>query len=465
MADSRNRRRGTGFTNIGRYLQANESNRLGTAVGQGITGKAEEAEDEAKQVASGFQSQAQTARVGEQGGEEQQKVSGIMDKFGQAGFQAPGKDQVGTVTEQEEEAVRGFLSGEYKGPLDIAKQDKEKLQAREGALSRLAGSTRTAEGREALLRRFAGGKGYTTGQQRLDNLLLGKTGTQQLEQARRAATGATGQIRDIAEGAKYEGERYQKEAKDFAEQVRQQFEGIGTGIQEDVRQEAEDRARALIAIRDQERTADTLADQRAALGALGLGEYEYLYGLDPSSAFTSSSIDPVTGEMNLSAGDTAIARDVEEAAKLEALNRMLGGDYDTRVQEEDLVLENIKERLGVGKQEYETAMQSSQAQRQNLLNALRTANYLRQFGDADLSFTNPTHDAWNRMNEQQRYDMLKNLAAYGGAGSGHRQFAAPREVLRAAQQTEGLGDIASRYNISDYQSSADMALLNELLKR
>tara|TARA_R110000803_G_scaffold200258_2_gene264549 strand:+ start:3427 stop:4965 length:1539 start_codon:yes stop_codon:yes gene_type:complete len=350
-----NRRKGTGFTNISKYLAANDDNTLGSTIGTAIGKKSKEGEEEAASVSSGFQSEADKTRVGSQ--EDIDKRKGILDKFDtteSTGF--------GGITEEEDGSgdvgtVSGFLSGDYKGPLDIASKEKESLRAKTMALSNLAGGTRTAGGREALLSRFIGDKNYTGGQQKLDSLLLGKTGTGALEQARRGATSSIGNMKQMSEGARARGDQYATETKNFADSTRDAFEGIGSGIQDNVKGAAGERIGALMDIRDskrdynvdnyrdiedgltaQEQLDASIQKEQDALSQLGLGYdeetgegYKFLYGAeDPYVASTRDS----EGNIDFNRGDLQASRSVEQGTKLEALNKLLGregvgSEYDT----------------------------------------------------------------------------------------------------------------------------------------
>ena len=212
--EDRSKRRGSGFTNINRIIQANQNNRLGSTLQSGITKSAEDTKQDVQQQTSGFQQQAQAGRLGNQ--QDKERRQEVFSRFDQSGA-----DNTQYANEKDIKDFERFRSGEYKGPLGLASDQLQKVQGKAQQAETLGKLTQSAPGQQQLLRRFAGGEGYTRGQQRLDTLLLGQTGGENLRQARRETVGLGDQVSRAAEGARQQGESFRREAEEFGAETRE----------------------------------------------------------------------------------------------------------------------------------------------------------------------------------------------------------------------------------------------------
>ncbi len=198
---------GTGFTNIGRIVNANQGNKLGSTISGNIQNQASQVKQGIQGAQSQFQQQAQANRL--DSAENQQKVQSVL--------QDPTK-----ATDQDVQAFSQFRSGQYGGPTGL--QNADQLRAQAEAAKAMGQATGSMGGRQALLQRYAGTPQYNAGQQRLDSVLLGQTGANDLRQARRATTGLTGALQSGEQAAAAQAQELQGRAQAFGQDVNAQLE-------------------------------------------------------------------------------------------------------------------------------------------------------------------------------------------------------------------------------------------------
>lgn len=183
--------KGSGFTNINRILQANQQNRLGSAIQSGV-----------KQGATAFKT-----GLKESENKFGSTISDIVNRKQQDVTSVGGTTQrltqgASDISQTEQDAANRLISQNY---------GQDKLSGGLGNINTLAGQaqqteglarqTGTAEGRQNLLQRFVGKGQYTGGQQKLDNLILGQTGQDELAAARRAGVGLGSDLSQAQQGA------------------------------------------------------------------------------------------------------------------------------------------------------------------------------------------------------------------------------------------------------------------------
>ncbi len=203
---------GSGFTNLQRILQASKTNRLGQTVGSGI----QQAGDTARRA------------IQKAGTEFETKVG--TEKARQAGESARADRVLGDVSQASDEDIKAFETirgGKSQGPTSIANADDLRYQAQEA--EKLGKSTGTEVGRLGLLQRYVGGgKRYTGGQQSVDSLLLGQTGSQNLKQSRRNVSGLQEKAAGQEFAAKEMGKELASSAKGLADTTIGRLGGIAT---------------------------------------------------------------------------------------------------------------------------------------------------------------------------------------------------------------------------------------------
>lgn len=192
---------GSGFTNLNRYLQANKTNQLGNVVSSGVQQAGESARGALNQAGQEFQTQAQKEkdRLAQQG----QKVDTVLGNV-------PGASDEDI---KQFESIRGAQS---LGPTGVANADE--LRSKAGEAETLGRASGSQAGRFGLLQRFVGGGGpYSMGQQRMDQMLLGQTGGQQLKGARASTYGLGNQVEQKIGAAQEQGKELQGQARQLAE--------------------------------------------------------------------------------------------------------------------------------------------------------------------------------------------------------------------------------------------------------
>lgn len=195
-------RSGSGFTNLNRYLQANQSNRLGQTVSAGVQQAGQGARTSLTEANKQFQEKAaeETNRLQQQ----EQKVGQVLGNVAGAT-----DDDVKTF-----ENVRGAQS---LGPTGIA--DANALRSKAGEAEALGRAGGSEAGRFGLLQRFVGANKpqYQAGSQRLDQMLLGQTGQQDLRSARASTFGLGNEAERNITGAAARGDELKGSARQLAE--------------------------------------------------------------------------------------------------------------------------------------------------------------------------------------------------------------------------------------------------------
>jgi hypothetical protein len=232
-----NNRKGTGFTNINRVLTANQGNRLGSSVAGGVSNQVQDVRNQTQQSQQKFQEEANKNRLDTD--DARNKRDEVIGRFGQSGnndslagtqevANQVGQNQVQQneqqsgvrkpiVSQQEIQDFTKYRTGTYTGPQQL--NDFQSLLGNASETQQLGDLTRSSGGRQELLRRFVGGEGYNQGQQRLDNLLLGQSGTQGLNEARRNTRGLEQDVSQANTQASNQAQEYVNRAKMFGEET------------------------------------------------------------------------------------------------------------------------------------------------------------------------------------------------------------------------------------------------------
>jgi len=357
---------GSGYTNIGRITQANQGNRLGQTVGQGVQQVGQQARQAIGAGQQQFQQQAQASNL---------DTEANRAAIGQL-VQDPTK-----AADADVQKFAQYRSGQYAGPQGL--QNADQLAAQTQQAQQLGQSTQSAGGRLALLQRFAAkpNQGYTSGQSRLDSALLGQTGTQGLRQARQSTLGLQGQLDSASQAAGAQAQELQAKAQGLKDYTESQI----SGQRDPLTQQLTDAAKAANAQRDQDlaKYQQDLASGRVSkeeLDSLGLGDLagQETYGADLSNDLTK--------------GEDATALGVasqDQVAKLNALAKLGGteafGD-ETKAgsfakNKFNVDKDRINAMVNAQKAEYERESGGAQSQ----LNAAQNAitNSIQSMGGAE----------------------------------------------------------------------------------
>jgi hypothetical protein len=210
--------KGSGFTGVGRFLQAN----VGSRLGEQVAGRVAQAGQQAQQRLGEAVGRFQTGLGKERGTFSAQEAAarGALQQF--SGSQQPVQAGQAVNFNPSQEEIAAYLaasSGRYAGPSGL--EDIEGVRSQAGLAQTLAGQTQTTKGRTALLQQLLGrgSQQYTRGQTALDALLLGQNSAQ-LAQSRRNAAGLGKQL-----------ETQEKLAEEQARQTKEEFLGKGQELE------------------------------------------------------------------------------------------------------------------------------------------------------------------------------------------------------------------------------------------
>lgn len=218
QAQPNNQRQGTGFTNLNKVIGINQGNKLGAAIGQGIGGQVQQTKQAVDQSQQDFNQAASKSRYDTD--ENKQKVQTVINDPTQ-------------IDDSQRQDIKTFRSGKYEGPTELQNQQLGNQAASVQSLSNLGGS---AGGRAALLQRFVGNADYNQGKQKLDSLLLGQSGGQELAQARRDASGLVQDYNKASDSAKQTADLYANQNKQFAKDVDTSITGKQSQITDAINQ-------------------------------------------------------------------------------------------------------------------------------------------------------------------------------------------------------------------------------------
>lgn len=302
------RRGGTGFTNLSRIVNANKSNKLGGAIGGGIQRTVGDVKQGLNQATQGFQQKAQEQQQGL--AQNRNLVNQAIQRYGYVGnepAQGPSEEEIAR--------FQDIQNAQYQGPQSL--ENEQELLAKSRTAEALGQAAGSQEGRLNLLNRFVGGKGYTTGQRRLDNLLLGQSAGTALKEARRESMGLGDKASTEAQVAKLKAQGLAGDVTALGQEATGQ---LTTAAQEYANKLAERQKAA------QQEYARQYADIKAQLESgeitqetadrLGLKANEYTYGFDPAKILTAMDQGNI-GLANVTSAD--------EAAKIQALQKLGGG--------------------------------------------------------------------------------------------------------------------------------------------
>jgi hypothetical protein len=303
------RKGGTGFTNLSRIVNANKDNKLGQAVSTGVQRTVGDVKQGLGQARSQFQQGMQANKLDTE--ENKQAQQNLINRYS---YEQANQEQAGP-SEQEIALMQKLQEGKYGGPQAL--ENEQELLAKSKIAEGLGQAAGSQEGRLNLLNRFAANKGYTTGQKRLDNLLLGQSAGSALKQARRESMGL-GQQADI------EAETARQQALGAIESSRGVSEATKAGLKSAAQKYAEKLgARATEAQQAYDENIKSIKEQLASgnvsqevADKLGLKAGQRLYGADLQKAF--DVIDKKANEENVASK--------AEAASISALQKLAGGN-------------------------------------------------------------------------------------------------------------------------------------------
>jgi hypothetical protein len=221
-------RKGTGFTNLARVMQASQGSKLGQTIAGELTGQAQQVQSGINTAQEEFEKEANKKRIDT----ELNRTKAI-----EATRLAADKGEVSA----DDLGLFGTIkNAEYKGPTELANQQQLQAQAQQvqtlGSLASGVGQRSGTDqgGRQELLRRFVGGADYTSGQRKLDESILSKDKESNIAAAARQTRGVAGEAQRATFGAQAKGQEYGNLAKLFAKETEQRLIDAQTPILGDV---------------------------------------------------------------------------------------------------------------------------------------------------------------------------------------------------------------------------------------
>lgn len=125
-------------------------------------------------------------------------------------------------TEQEIQDFTKYRTGTYTGPTEL--EDATSLLGKAAQTESLGQLARSSGGREELLKRFVGGKDYTSGQRRLDTAILGQERDSGISEAARQTRGTISDVQRANVAAEQKARELTGRAKEFGKETVRQLE-------------------------------------------------------------------------------------------------------------------------------------------------------------------------------------------------------------------------------------------------
>lgn len=293
-------RTGSGFTNLQRYLSANQGNQLGQVVGGGIANAAQGVRSGITGAANQFQQGADAGNLASDAN--QQARASVLQQI------SSGTNP--QVTDDQAKQFATFRGGQYTGPRDLG--DTSKLQNQAANAESLGRGTATASGRQGLLQDFVGSPQYTQGQKSVDSYLLGQA--PEIASARQKTLGLTNAIGRENQRASSVASQEQANAQKFGKETNTMIGGQLTGIQGALANQATAAG-----------AEDAAARQRFESGQRTAQDYATL-GIDPGTHnFGVSLIDPRWYSAAGAPTASQVANDTQRA-QIGALAKLSGQD-------------------------------------------------------------------------------------------------------------------------------------------
>ena len=304
--------RGTGFTNIGKILQANVGGRTAQAVTSGVQQVGQKAGQAIGQARQQFGQAMQKADIGSP--EQQKELQGVLSRV----------QQGGQPTEAEVTKFGQYLKGQYTGPMSLSQAGDQTLGMQAQQAQQLGQFLGTPQGKGALLERFAAGAGqkYSAGQKMLDLALLGQQGSSQaLRQARQQALSVAGQYQTAEQAAQTQAQEAQARAAAIQQMAQTGIAAQANPLEQKLQKRASIRygeeQQELKGLVEKLRTGQISAEE---LKSLGLSE------LEGTKGFFGAVDTEKLGEYfsPVEAATKASVASETEAGKMSALSKLMG---------------------------------------------------------------------------------------------------------------------------------------------
>lgn len=354
-------RRGSGFTNLSRVLQANQQNRLGSAISSGLTGGSQNVRQQIGDTREDFKRQSEAGRL-DTDANRQARIGALQQLQN-----TQDASQIKQIGEQNKDLFAKFRAGQYAGPQGLNQQNVQQIQREAGNLQQI-GQSLGQQDKSAALSRFVNPQAeYSKGQRRLDSVLLGaKPVQQQLFQAKQQTRGLQQQVGQEQQNAEQLAKLRQNEATQFGKETSEQVGNVTRNVTRAIDTKVQDL---------QQQQSQKQAEIQSIInpdGSVNYAKYsQFLQNYQPSNEnnlpITEQEIRSRTynadPRMLLKAISPAIVNkntvaSQEEAAKLNALG-LLGGSPQTYLTNENaLNTVNANNLMNIDKNLIDSAISS-----------------------------------------------------------------------------------------------------------
>lgn len=210
--------KGSGFTNIQKYLDANKGNVLGSSLSNRIGQSAGSIKSDLEDSFQDFQNEANSSNLNTD--QNNQAVGNLAGKI-----QNIGSGQ--TLSDQDVGTYKSLSAGGYTGPNELS--NIQGLKGRADEAGQINKSITDPNARFSLLKQYMGNPQYTYGQQRLDNLFLNNN--KDLNAIRKTTSGLGGAIDAKASQAEALKSGVVSANKAFGQGTQQKIQDINTGLE------------------------------------------------------------------------------------------------------------------------------------------------------------------------------------------------------------------------------------------
>jgi hypothetical protein len=337
--------KGSGFTGVGRFLQANVGSRLGEQVAGRVTQAGQQAQERLGEAVGRFQTGL---------GKEQQTFS-AQQQAAQAALQQIRSGELTAVTPEQQAAYAAIASGRAQAPSGL--ENIEEIQARAQLASQLARGTQTAKGQMGLLRQTVGrgANQYTRGQSALDALILGQA-NEQLAAARRASAG-------LEKRTETQQRLAEEQARQFGAEVGLAKESITGETSASQKQTESEIAAQKAAYESGLSELSGKIKSEIASGELSKKTADILknLGIDPSSQFYGLSLDEIASLVGTKdPATTASSANLAQLQKINALKQLSGQSPQFSRQQLETAGTTIDPTSGLKTTEDVAALQKTQ---------------------------------------------------------------------------------------------------------
>lgn len=305
---------GTGYTNLNKFLGANQGNQLGQKVAGSLQTQIGGVKSQLGEQQTAFQTEADKNKLNTE--ENTQKRDEVIGRFSNASSAG------GPLSDEDVSKVTQYRGGAYTGPTGLKDTSALSQQATD-----LAGQTTnlSPSGTQELLRRTIGGGRYTQGQQKLDSLLMDRSG---LKQVGREAQTLGSDVNRANLAAQGQAQALKGQAAQFGQETTEKLQGALTGLDTAAQEQLtaaqaseNDRLARIQAIQDfaagkvakKDEAGNTLKDQYGNIlydtvnprGTTdSAGQLDYLKNLLSSQGVDQTEIDSLLGAGNFTQGQS-----------------------------------------------------------------------------------------------------------------------------------------------------------------